>query len=299
MTIASLLRVSERIAARQATEDTVRTVLFELSGSALHGLIVSPTSLSSMLHFLATQAFSERMPISAAAQTQQARVLSDSATGCVSILFRSHPTLSGSVDTEVGMIIAQQAATILLRAEIVCPGITSQVLKNITSEAAQVQIGSFIYILLASTHTPLGEARQRIVSLYPILARGMSLCLQAAADFLIIEDATGDGAELLSVVFAVFRLALAAARDSSEEGSSTQGLGDDAVETLWARIWPDWYRLLSLSFNPNSTNGVSLSQVIYHSLSHDLLLPGFTGRHSFNLPRPTHLPEPSTFPHLD
>ncbi len=247
--------MSERIALRESSEDTIQTVLFELLGSAVHGLAVTPTTLSTLLDFLVAQAVPTRTSVTTAMQTETARVLSDSAPGCVSILLRTHPVISAGIEADAGMTIAQQAGTILIQAEMVSPGVISQNLSVITSEAAQAQIGVFIYILLASLDLPLNEARQRIVSLYPLLARSMSLCLRAGADFLSIHDAAGDGAELLSVVFAAFRLAILAAQDKIDEGV-TADLGGDAIDALWARVWPDWYRLLSLSFDSKSINGV-------------------------------------------
>jgi hypothetical protein len=255
-TTTDLLRMSKRIAIRESTEDTIRTVLFELAGSAVHGLAVTPTSLSTLLHFLTTQAFPKRTSISATAQAQQARVLSESTAGCLAVLLRVHPSISGATDTDVGMTIALQAATILLDAEVASPGQTSHTLVSIMSEAAQVQLGVFVNILLASIHIHLGQARQRIISLYPLLARAMSLSLRGSADFLTVQDAAGDGAELLSLVFVAIRLAILAAHDPPSDVSE-RGFGDDAVEALWARVWPDWHRLLTLSFNPGSVNEVS------------------------------------------
>ena len=82
----------------------------------------------------------------------------------------------------------------------------------------------------------------------------MSLCLRAAADFLSIPDTADDGAELLTIVFAVFRLAILAKQDPASNVRSRAE--DGAIEALWAKIWPDWYRLVSLSLDANSINTV-------------------------------------------
>ncbi|OCF37304.1 hypothetical protein I316_01213 [Kwoniella heveanensis BCC8398] len=250
-----LLEVSARIAHAQATEDTARTVIFELAGSAVHGLNVTPTTLYSLLTFLATDAFPQEERESRKV-TQAHRVLADSAQGCITILLRTHPTFAvGSIEPETTLGILVTSSMVLCKAEMGVQGTVSQSLGNLTGEAASTQVNVFIFILLASLEVTMGNARARILSLYPLLSRATSLCLRASADLLSLQDTTGDGAELLSLVYAAFRLSILALRDEGFEQAISKDGEDDGMDTLWCRIWPDWYRLLTLSLDTTCVNG--------------------------------------------
>jgi hypothetical protein len=87
-----------------------------------------------------------------------------------------------------------------------------------------------------------------ISSLYPIIARVTSLCLRACGDHLSVPDTSGNGADMLSTAFNITRLILL--------GSEIEAIG-----VFWARTWPDWQRLLSLSNEANCVNSVSLSVI--------------------------------------
>lgn len=259
-TVASLLHTSAMVSKAQTTEDTVRTVLFELAGSALHGLHVAPSTLDSLLRYINKQAFPD-LSLAANGQVpiQQRRVLSDSAGGCMSILLRQHASIaSTAIDSGLVLAILGQAGVTLCQAEIAISGTLSQHMGSTVSEAAIIQLRAFIPILLVSLDIPMLQARRRLVALYPILARAMSLCLRASADLLGVQDVAGDGAENLSTIFAVFRLALLAAHDPPTTSPSPVSLGtEEGVESLWSRIWPDWHRLLSISVEATCVNGVS------------------------------------------
>ena len=84
-----------------------------------------------------------------------------------------------------------------------------------------------------------------ILSLYPVIARSTSLGLRACGDFLSVPDTSGTGAEMLSTAFNITRLILL-------------GTNVEATGVFWARTWPDWQRLLSLSNEANCVNSVSL-----------------------------------------
>nr|XP_019013028.1 uncharacterized protein I206_02525 [Kwoniella pini CBS 10737]OCF51809.1 hypothetical protein I206_02525 [Kwoniella pini CBS 10737] len=285
-TLSKLLDISERIARGQSTEDTVRTVTFELAGSIVHGLNVTPTTLLTLLNFLAISAFPERA-LDSRSFTQQKRVLADSAPGCIQILLRTHPTFTiGNMEPDVTLAIMLKTATVLCRAEMIVEGIISQSLANITNEAASTQVNLLIFILLSSLDLQMGPARKRIISLYPLLSRATSLCLRASADLLTLQDMSGDGAELLSVVFAVFRLALLALRDQTNTGDRIRGnIEEDTMDGFWCRIWPDWYRLITISLDSTCVNGplkavshsVFLDIIIFLGITHSTILSKHSG----------------------
>nr|XP_018262073.1 uncharacterized protein I303_05088 [Kwoniella dejecticola CBS 10117]OBR84231.1 hypothetical protein I303_05088 [Kwoniella dejecticola CBS 10117] len=287
-TLSKLLEVSDRVARTQSTEDTVRTVAFELAGSIVHGLNVTPTTLLTLLNFLAISAFPDQA-LDSRSFAQQKRVLADSAPGCLQILLRTHPTFTiGNIEPDVTLAIMLKTATVLCRAEMIVEGIISQILSNITIEAASTQVNLFIFILLASLDIQMGPARKRIISLYPLLSRATSLCLRASADLLTLQDMTGDGAELLSVVFAVFRLAILALRDHASvgtEGRIRSNMEEDTMDAFWCRIWPDWYRLLTISLDANCVNGplkavshsVFLDTIIFLGTAHSSILSRHAG----------------------
>jgi hypothetical protein len=188
----------------------------------------------------------------------------ESAPGCLNILLRAHPTLAVLAGPDSTISILESAASVLLKADITQPGILAQTLSVMSVEASSVQLGVFTYLLLASLGITMGDdARRRLLALYPILARDSSLCLRAAADLLAVQDAAGSGAEMLSVVFVVLRLALLATTDPVSPSPLTvsseqeEGTHRDEVEAMWNRIWPDWYRLISISLDPSCVNAVS------------------------------------------
>jgi len=269
-TVRRLLDISDNVV-RNPSENTIRTVLVELAGSAFYGsYAVRPVTLDSLLLFVNKLAFSQ--PVTADGTTAQERkLLSDSSSGCMLILLRQHPSLSSySTGPDISLSILDQAATVLLRGDMLVPGILSHHLTSITSEAASTQLGVFVYLFYASSTLSMGESRTRLLAVYPILARAVSLSLRGTADLLAVKDLEGSGADMLSLVFTVFRLALIALRDDSgrdgvvypdtqEEASAVNGEGeeDEVMDSLWKRIWPDWYRLLALSVEGTCANMVS------------------------------------------
>lgn len=253
----------------------MRTVMFELAGSALSGLAVAPETLDTLLsvcaarvtanqcwletdgsaQFLAESAVPFRGSTRESVHPQVMAV--ESARGCLNILLRAHPTIAVLAGPDSTISILESAASVLLKADMTQPGILAQTLSVMSAEASSVQLGVFTYLLLASLGITMGDdARGRLLAMYPILARDSSLCLRAAADLLAVQDAAGSGAEMLSVVFVVIRLSLLAAAEPSsvEERETSQR---DEVEAMWNRIWPDWYRLISISLDPSCVNAVS------------------------------------------
>ncbi|ORY30604.1 hypothetical protein BCR39DRAFT_529130 [Naematelia encephala] len=262
--IVMLLRVSDRVANRETSENTIRTVLLEFVGSVIHGHQVATPTLHTLLHFLAADK-------SATDDEQQAGVLSEAAPGCVAILLRTHPSLTaGDVDAELVLPILQEAASILLKAEMEQPGTRGKALDKIPTEAASVQLGIFTYLLLAQLDTGLDRTNSSLPQLFPIVGRAMSLCLRACADYLSLEDAGGDGAEMLSLVFVVFRLVILASSAMIPDAEEVRRLQDDAIEMLWMRIWPDWSRLVSLSLDQNCVNGPL--RAVVHSVLLDVIM---------------------------
>jgi hypothetical protein len=272
-----LLNASDHVFKQLAAENTVRTVMFELAGSALSGLAVAPETLDTLLsvcparspvtrcwrwletdgsaQFLSESAVPFRGSTRESVHPQVMAV--ESAPGCLNILLRAHPTVAVLAGPDSTISILESAASVLLKADITQPGILAQTLSVMSAEASSVQLGVFTYLLLASLGITIGDdARGRLLALYPILARDSSLCLRAAADLLAVQDAAGSGAEMLSVVFVVIRLSLLAAAEPSsvEEGEISHR---DEVGAMWNRIWPDWYRLISISLDPSCVNAVS------------------------------------------
>jgi hypothetical protein len=175
------------------------------------------------------------------------------------MLLRTHSALVASAGSDQTLSILLNAGSVLVTAETVQAGALAQSISGITAEAAALQLGVFTYILFASLDVTMGEARPRLLSLYPLLARVMSLSLRASADFFSVQDAAGEGAGLLSVVFVTIRLALLA---TVEPVSSRHDLaGVEWMELLWKRVWPDWFRLISLSLDSSCVNAVRPSRV--------------------------------------
>jgi hypothetical protein len=157
----------------------------------------------------------------------------------MAILARQHPTFATHMDAELSLALRYQAASVLLAAEDKSPGELGRQLLVYPDQAAQERCETFIHLFSAAKPT------QSLASSYPVIARATSLCLRACGDYLSVSDMSGDGADILATAFNISRLVL---------------LGDDseAVRAFWARTWPDWQRLLTLSYEPNCVNAVSI-----------------------------------------
>ena len=268
-TVRRLIHASDHVA-KASDENTIRTVMFELAKSALNGQSIQPITLDALLLFVDQLAYPSAAPGSIAASPLR-RLLSDSSGGCVTLLLRQHPSLSrAGIEPDCVLSILERAATIVIRGDMALPGTMDNHLQSIIAEAASTQLGVFSYILYASCGVSMGEGRIRILSVYPILARAISLSLRGTADLLAVKDLEGAGADQLSVVFTVFRLAMIASRDrigvagatdaedeSNVSAASSASGEEEVVDSLWKRIWPDWYRLLSLSVEKTCVNTVS------------------------------------------
>lgn len=234
-------------------QDTIQTVIFEGLGSALNGQQVAMSTLHVLLRYLVDTALvGSRDSLES---TKQELILA-STWSCANILYRRHPVFAeASSDERHAFMVLSQAAAVLIQAEIMVPGSVGSALRPTENEASSAQLGFFAHILSASLDVIMGSARNGLRSIYPNIARSTALCLRASADLLTVQDATGSGADYLSTVFIVFRLASLATQD----GAAVEG-GDgvtDSMEIFWSRIWPDLYRLLSLSLEPTCINGVS------------------------------------------
>lgn len=250
-TLSTLLSTSSASIIQDDNENTIRTVIFELAGSAINGLTVTPITLATLLQFVTD------LPSSGPAinghQSPSARQdgLLDAAPGCVSILLRSHPTLASvSINPDELLPILTQAATVLIKADVTRTGTLHENLFALPNEAAIVQLNVFTYILFASVQSNMGE-NNSIYALYPVIARAASVSLRACADYLLIDDASGDGAELLSMVFTILRLVVLLSVTRQDN------LPQQAMAAYWNRISADWLRLVFLSLEGTCINGVS------------------------------------------
>jgi hypothetical protein len=158
----------------------------------------------------------------------------------MAILFRRHATFSRPMDAETSLALLDQAATVLVLGETLHADILGSQLSDYPDQAAQEHCEAFLHLLLAA------ESSRIVDPLYPIIGRATSLCLRACGDYLSVADTSGQGAEILATAFNISRLIL---------------LGDDVevINVSWARTWPDWQRLLTLSFEANCVNAVSPS----------------------------------------
>ncbi|RXK35793.1 hypothetical protein M231_06931 [Tremella mesenterica] len=106
-------------------------------------------------------------------------------------------------------------------------------------------------------------ARKSLIGLYPIIARVGCLCLKASSDHLLVSD-SGEGAELLSNVFILLRLALLVVKLAQYEDTENKG-----ERVLWDRIWSEWSRLLGISMESICVN--TPLKVISHSIFLDFI----------------------------
>lgn len=153
---------------------------------------------------------------------------------------RHHLVLNTAIDPETTLALLEHAATVLIHAEQARQGIIGLQIQALTDQSAQAKCEMFTHLISAA-----GDSTS-ILSLYPVIARSTSLCLRACGDFLSVPDTSGNGADMLSTAFNITRLILL--RSEVE-----------AIRAFWARTWPDWQRLLSLSNEANCVNSVSLA----------------------------------------
>ena len=172
------------------------------------------------------------------------RAIIDAAAGCLAILNRQHPIFHTPADPETSLALSEQAAAVLIQAEQIRQGTIGLHIQTLHDQAAQARCEMFSHLMYASQ-----RSTSSITALYPVIARSTSLCLRACGDFLTVPDTTGNGADMLSAAFNTTRLVLL-------------GQDDEAISVFWARTWPDWQRLLSLSSEANCVNAVSHSMVM-------------------------------------
>jgi hypothetical protein len=163
----------------------------------------------------------------------------EAASSCIAILNRHHPILNHSIDPETSLALLEQTATLLIQAETSQQGIIGLHIQALPEQSAQAKCEMFAHLVSSAKDSSL------ILSLYPVIARSTSLCLRACGDFLSVPDTSGTGAEMLSTAFNITRLILL-------------GRDQEAIGVFWARTWPDWQRLLSLSNEAHCVNSVSL-----------------------------------------
>ncbi|ODN74054.1 hypothetical protein L202_07524 [Cryptococcus amylolentus CBS 6039] len=271
-TTLKLLEAGQRAGARAGVENQIKSVLLNVASTAVDGLAVPPVSLHALLKLLNTDLFPHLSPTSKAGPEHH-RVLAESGSGCVNILFRGHQTMTSTLLTaELLLDILVEAGTLLCQGEIIIPGTIGRNLTQLTMNAASIQLRSLLFLLLASTNVSMGTSRSRLFALYPLLARATSLSLRASADYMSIQDAEGTGASILSLVFMTLRVAFLAVTDkvAMDANGIFESQKDDVLDEFWARVWPDWNRLFALSFDPKCINGALRS--VTHSVFLDLLV---------------------------
>ena len=187
------------------------------------------------------------------------RLLIEAAPACLDLLLRRHPTTNRRLDPELFIGLSSQAAKVLLLAENGVKGVLPTTLARLNEEPAPVQLGAYTTLLFASLDIALENGRERLLSLFPVIARAAHLCLRASSDYLSLQDTGGEGAEMLSGVFALFRLAVLAVNDLESNESANSKEAAEAQEVIWSRIWPEWERQLALSFEPTCINMVSVA----------------------------------------
>ncbi|WVO14301.1 hypothetical protein L204_101933 [Cryptococcus depauperatus] len=257
-TIVDLFETAKRISEKTATDNQIERVLFQATKTIVSGLPIAPVSLYALLDSLTTHVYRETPAVISPVPTEYARLLSDIAPGCVKILFKSHPVLTNSTMTaDVLLGILTHTGMALCQAEILMPGLLGKSMSKFTLNATSIQLHFFLFLLLSSLNITMGDARTRLYSLYPILSRAIALCLRASADYMTINDSEGNASEMVSLVFMVFRVSLLAIHDgplrNTEQGYSEAE--DDAINTMWSRVWPEWSRLITFSFDQKSING--------------------------------------------
>lgn len=142
------------------------------------------------------------------------------------------------MEPETSLALLEQSAALLNQAERAQQGTIGHQIQALPEQSAQAKCEMFAHLVCAD------QDSKSIISLYPVIARSTSLCLRACGDFLSVPDTSGNGAEMLSTAFNITRLILL--------GSDVEVNG-----VFWARTWPDWQRLLSLSNEANCVNSVS------------------------------------------
>lgn len=192
--------------------------------------------------------------------------------GLARILLRQHPSLHlPHTEPQHVRDVLLGASSLLLHRDIRSPGALASALSNLSHEAVQTQIDVFTSLLSTPIEFSLNITRNRLVDQYPILARAIALALRGVADLLAVQDSSGEGAQMLSAVLVVVRLAVYAADQPAWTEMSAVGQDSlygvtgpnreadtvEVLDTFWRRISPDWYRLIYLSLDSTCINGVS------------------------------------------
>lgn len=250
--IRALVPVSIKVARQQQTENTVVDVLFDGCAGIVRGTHGNAVTLKSLLDWLADDK-------DVCLKKERLGSLVDTTPGCAAILMRLHPTISHLLDADMTLGVLKSAATVIVRAEIESSGNTGRVLRSLPREPASTQLDVFAHVLFASLDVRLGDARSRLMSLYPVLSRAAALSLYACADLLSVPDVSGNGAHLASAAFVVMRLAVLAVQDPTPEGlgtftTSVPMEAYDVLVSFWHRLWPEWDRLLGLSLASSCVN---------------------------------------------
>lgn len=175
------------------------------------------------------------------------------------ILLRHHVSLHISRDPQLILDILTQAATLILCSEHRQPGFSGAAWSATISEPVSQRLGASIAIVLAVVESAKCAANviPAICKLYPVMARTAVLAVRAVSDLLTVQDVEGKGAEMLSALLAMIRLALLLV----QPGHSDKEVIDAALDNFWMRISPEWYRLVYLSLDPTCINLVSANQI--------------------------------------
>ncbi|EIW67516.1 hypothetical protein TREMEDRAFT_64098 [Tremella mesenterica DSM 1558] len=269
-----LSHAAEELCEREKTEDTVKGVVNELCGSMLSGMGVMSGTMGVLLDktLLESQTSTLQDPSLPQSATNSLNP-QQSLSGYLDILLLRHPTLLRPLDPETLFSILIQSSSILLLSESILPGSLPQILTKIIDEPALIQLKMYNMLLLSSIYqsepkfSPTNPslsyphnpsfiqhpqiARKSLIGLFPIIARVGCLCLKASSDHLLVSD-SGEGAELLSNVFILLRLALLVVKLAQYEDTENTG-----ERVLWDRIWSEWSRLLGISMESICVNTVS------------------------------------------
>lgn len=190
------------------------------------------------------------------------KIILRASEGCVPILLRQHPAFTSyKQDPHITLEIFDRASHLLLITETHYPGKLGNHLLPILSESLPYQISVFTSLLVSACTTDADDGRaSSLISLYPVLARVITSTLRQVADLLVISsaEAAGKGAEGLSGIFIITRLALLLPKSCG----AGQEEKDAVLGAFWMGISIEWTRLISLTLGSLCVNTVSSIQSI-------------------------------------
>jgi hypothetical protein len=198
----------------------------------------------------------------------------------MSVLLFHHPSsrlARASTDPDITHELHRTAAALILLAEAASPGALASALGQAMGEAVEPLLGAYTYLVLASLEYPSinsqagyeqpDAARGALMSVaLPLMARTAALAFRASADALLVPDAAraaageGDERMLRAVVRLVQSVLLLGTAATTSTSASRRGSGAAStvqLDAFWARVWPDWERMLGMSVEGTCLNTVS------------------------------------------